>query len=101
MDRSLRVSLPSPMDKPISRSRSRRLNFLTTFSNSPGASNQTRAAFVYGAGADVNLTSRVFVRVQYRGFVYSNPDINVVGNLGNDRVTHLFEPSVGLDTDSR
>ena len=39
------------------------LTFSPTFSNSPGASNQSRAAFVYGAGADVNLTSRVFVRV--------------------------------------
>src|SRR3954453_4611792 len=72
------------------------LTFSPTFSNSPGASNQSRAAFVYGAGADLNLNSRVFVRAQYRGFVYSSPDFNVVGNLGNDRITHLFEPSVGL-----
>jgi outer membrane immunogenic protein len=72
------------------------LSFSPTFSNSPGASNQTRAAFVYGAGADLNFTSRVFIRAQYRGFVYSSPDFTVVGNLGNDRVTHLFEPSVGL-----
>jgi outer membrane immunogenic protein len=72
------------------------LTFSPTFSTSPEASGQSRAAFVYGAGADFNLGSRVFIRAQYRGFVYSSPDFNVAANLGNDRVTHLFEPSVGL-----
>jgi opacity protein-like surface antigen len=72
------------------------LTFSPTFSNSPGASSQTRPAFLYGAGADLNLGSRIFIRAQYRGFVYSSPDFAVAANLGNDRVTHLFEPSVGL-----
>jgi opacity protein-like surface antigen len=37
------------------------------------ASTQTRAAFVYGGGADINLTDHVFVRGEYRGFVYNSP----------------------------
>src|SRR5271157_2285227 len=35
-----------------------------------GASSQTRAAFVYGAGADFNLSRHLFMRAEYRGFVY-------------------------------
>jgi opacity protein-like surface antigen len=64
--------------------------------NSPFASNQTRAAFVYGGGADLNVGHRVFVRAQYRGFVYNTPTFNLAANLGADRVTHLAEPSIGL-----
>ena len=64
--------------------------------NTAGAATQTRAAFVYGGGVDFNLTHRLFARAQYRGFVYNSPTFNVVANLGNDRTTHLAEPSVGL-----
>ena len=35
-----------------------------------GADSQTRAAFVYGGGADFNVSHHVFVRAEYRGFVY-------------------------------
>jgi opacity protein-like surface antigen len=38
-----------------------------------GASTQTRAAFVYGAGAHINLSHHIFMRAEYRGFVYSSP----------------------------
>src|SRR5438552_13776895 len=34
------------------------------------ASTQARAAFVYGAGADFNITHRLFARAEYRGLVY-------------------------------
>jgi outer membrane immunogenic protein len=64
--------------------------------NFAGASSQTRAAFVYGGGADFNLTHRFFVRAQYRGLVYNTPTLNVAANLGADRVTHLAEPSAGF-----
>lgn len=40
--------------------------------NFADASTQTPAAFVYGAGADFNLTHRLFVRAEYRGFVYNS-----------------------------
>lgn len=39
---------------------------------------QARAAFVYGGGADVSLTDRFFVRAEYRGFVYNDPDFNTL-----------------------
>ena len=42
-------------------------------SNFTGASTQTRAAFLYGGGADLNLSSHLFVRAEYRGFVYNSP----------------------------
>ncbi len=64
--------------------------------HSGSASNETRSAFVYGGGADINLTNRLFVRAQYRGFVYKSPTFDVVANLGAGRTTHLAEPSVGF-----
>jgi outer membrane immunogenic protein len=64
--------------------------------DAPGASTQTRAAFVYGGGADYNLTKRVFLRAEYRGFVYNSPTFDLSDTLGTDRVTHRAEPSVGF-----
>jgi opacity protein-like surface antigen len=64
--------------------------------NAINASTQTRAAFVYGAGADMNFTHHLFIRAQYRGFVYDSPTFNVTANLGAERVTHLAEPTIGL-----
>src|SRR6202042_826459 len=61
-----------------------------------GASTQTRAAFVYGAGADFNLTSRLFLRAEYRGFVYNSPTFDLVATQGADRITHRAEPSIGF-----
>jgi opacity protein-like surface antigen len=61
-----------------------------------GASSQTRAAFVYGAGADVSLTRRLFARVQYRGFVYNSPTYDLPGLANVDRTAHRAEPSVGF-----
>jgi len=64
--------------------------------DAPAASRQTRAAFVYGGGADFNITHRIFARVQYRGFVYSSPTFELAGPNGLDRVTHRAEPSAGF-----
>jgi outer membrane immunogenic protein len=65
-------------------------------SDAPGASTQARAAFVYGGGADFNLTRRVFVRAEYRGLVYNSPTFDLAPVAGTDRVTHRAEPSVGF-----
>lgn len=62
----------------------------------PLASTQARAAFVYGGGADFNITRRVFLRAEYRGFVYNSPTFDLVSTNGADRVTHRAEPSVGF-----
>jgi len=64
--------------------------------DTPGASTQARAAFVYGGGADFNLTSHIFIRAEYRGFVYSSPTFDLAATQGADRVTHRAEPSVGF-----
>jgi opacity protein-like surface antigen len=61
-----------------------------------GASTQTRAAFVYGAGADFNFSEHVFLRAEYRGFVYNSPTFDLPIFAGVDRVTHRAEPSVGF-----
>ena len=61
-----------------------------------GATTQTRAAFVYGAGADFNLTHRIFMRAEYRGFVYSSPTYDLPALAGLNRVTHRAEPSIGF-----
>jgi outer membrane immunogenic protein len=61
-----------------------------------GASSQGRVAFVYGAGADFNLSRHAFVRAEYRGFVYNSPTYDVPGLNGLDRLSHRAEPSVGF-----
>jgi len=61
-----------------------------------GASSQTRAAFVYGGGADFDVTHHVFVRAEYRGLVYNSPTYDLTGLSGVDRTTHRAEPSVGF-----
>jgi len=61
-----------------------------------GADSQTRAAFVYGGGADFNISSHVFVRAEYRGFVYNSPTYNLTSLDGTDRITHRAEPSIGF-----
>jgi opacity protein-like surface antigen len=61
-----------------------------------GAGTQTRAAFVYGAGLDFNISHHVFMRAEYRGFVYNSPTFDLIALSGLDRVTHRAEPSVGF-----
>jgi len=61
-----------------------------------GASTQARAAFVYGGGADFKLSEHVFLRAEYRGFVYNSPTNDLTGLTGADRITHRAEPSVGF-----
>jgi len=61
-----------------------------------GADSQTRAAFVYGGGADFNVSHRIFVRAEYRGFVYNSPTYNLTDLDGTDRITHRAEPSIGF-----
>ena len=64
--------------------------------NYAAASNQTRAAFLYGGGADIRLTRHIFARAEYRGFVYNSPTYDVPSLGGMDRVTHRATPSVGF-----
>jgi outer membrane immunogenic protein len=61
-----------------------------------GVGSQARAAGVYGAGIDADITSHLFVRAQYRGLIYNSPtyDLPVLARM--DRVTQRFEPTVGF-----
>ena len=61
-----------------------------------GVNSQTRASFVYGGGADVNLSHHIFMRAQYRGFIYNSPTYDLPQLSGLDRVTHRAEPSIGF-----
>jgi len=61
-----------------------------------GANSQARAAFVYGGGADFNLSRHLFMRAEYRGFVYNSPTYNLTSLDGTDRITHRAEPSIGF-----
>jgi outer membrane immunogenic protein len=60
------------------------------------ASSQTRGSFVYGVGADIDFTSHIFLRAEYRGFVYNSPTYGLSALGGLDRVTHRAEPSIGF-----
>jgi len=64
--------------------------------NFAGASTQTRAAFVYGGGADFSLSKHAFVRAEYRGLVYDSPIYGISGLSGLDRISHRAEPSIGF-----
>jgi opacity protein-like surface antigen len=61
----------------------------------PGADNQAKGAFLYGAGADYSLTHHFSLRVEYRGFVYKNPDFGLA-SLRTDSWTHTAQPSAGI-----
>jgi opacity protein-like surface antigen len=61
-----------------------------------GIDYQARTAFVYGGGADYNLTHRLFLRGEYRGLIYKSPAYNIAGLSGMDRTTHRAEPSMGI-----
>ncbi len=61
-----------------------------------GVNTQTRASFVYGGGADYNITNHIFMRAEYRGFVYNSPTWDQPAFTGRDRVTHRAEPSIGF-----
>ena len=61
-----------------------------------GADSQTCAAFLYGAGTDFDISRHLFMRAEYRGFVYNSPTYNLAGLDGTDRITHRAEPSIGF-----
>ena len=60
------------------------------------SNSQGRVAFLYGGGADLSLTKRIFVRAEYRGLVFNSPTFDIPANLGVDRNTHQAEPSIGF-----
>jgi len=60
-----------------------------------GARTQARPAFVYGGGADYDLSKHFTLRAEYRGFVYERPDFQLDA-LHSGATTHTAQPSAGL-----
>jgi opacity protein-like surface antigen len=60
-----------------------------------GGQSQSKAAFVYGGGADYDLSKHFTVRAEYRGFVYERPDFGLVA-LHSGATTHTAQPSAGM-----
>ena len=63
--------------------------------NMEGVLSQTKAAFVYGGGADFNVAHHIGMRVDYRGFVTKPPDFTL-SSLTLGSTTHLAQPSIGI-----
>jgi len=62
-----------------------------------GAQLQTRGAFVYGGGVDINITHNFGVRAEYRGLVYEVPDFTIGAlTTSTNKWTHLAQPSAGF-----
>jgi opacity protein-like surface antigen len=59
------------------------------------ASRQTKAAFLYGGGADFNINRLVAVRAQVRGLVYGAPSFGQSA-LDTGSTERTVEPSIGL-----
>jgi opacity protein-like surface antigen len=60
-----------------------------------GAQRQSKAAFVYGGGANYHVYPHVSLRLEYRGLAYKRPDFGL-DFLNSDKVTHTAEPSAGI-----
>ena len=61
----------------------------------PGAGQQTRGTFLYGGGANFDLTSHFGLRAEYRGLAYKAPDFQL-STLNADKFTHTAQPSFGF-----
>ena len=60
-----------------------------------GAQFQAKPAFVYGIGANYAIQKHISLRAEYRGFLYSTPDLGF-GGLATNTMTHTAMPSIGL-----
>jgi opacity protein-like surface antigen len=60
-----------------------------------GATLETKAAFVYGVGAQYAFTRHLSLQAEYRGLVYKAPSFNLAG-LNTDSWTQIAQPSAGI-----
>jgi outer membrane immunogenic protein len=70
--------------------------YIDTFQTLLGASNQTALGFLYGGGVDHRLYRVLWLRLQYRGLLYKQPDFGRPNLFFTGARGHLAEPSVGL-----
>lgn len=73
------------------------LQFIPTgnANNLAGAASEARSAFIYGGGADIDISKRVGIRADYRGFKLKSPDFELP-ELTTNTQTHISEPSIGV-----
>jgi opacity protein-like surface antigen len=61
---------------------------------------ETKPAFAYGFGTDLNFNPRWAIRLQYRGLLRADPDFKLAGNsnspFGTALRSHVPEPSIQL-----
>jgi opacity protein-like surface antigen len=63
--------------------------------NIDGAASETRSAFIYGGGADIDISKRVGIRADYRGFKFKASDFELP-DLTTNMQTRISEPSIGV-----
>jgi len=93
----LMMRIPSKVRhvRPYVLGRSGVLIFNPTDKSASAPQRQTRMAFVYGGGADFDITAHFGLRAEYRGLIYKVPDFSVE-SLNLDKFSHLAQPSVGF-----
>lgn len=69
--------------------------FFNASGSEPGLNSLSRPTWVGGGGTDLNLTSRVGLRLQYRVNFYKAPDV-ALGYAQTGAFVHTQEPMVGI-----
>jgi outer membrane immunogenic protein len=60
-----------------------------------GTEQETKAAFLYGGGANIRLLQHVSLRLEYRGLVYKRPDFGL-SSLNSGATAHTALPTLGI-----
>ena len=63
--------------------------YIDQVQNSFGTTSQTSLAFLYGGGTDYVFWKSLAVRLQYRGFIYRNPDFGVPSRFYTGAKGHM------------
>jgi opacity protein-like surface antigen len=66
-----------------------------TFTSTSPTNTNTKPVYVYGAGLDWELLPHIGLRLQYRGNLYSAPNVTKLFS-STDTFTHTAEPMVGI-----
>jgi opacity protein-like surface antigen len=69
--------------------------FAGTSSHRRRATLETKATFVYGAGAEYAFTRHFSLRAEYRGLVYKAPNFNLA-SLNTGSWTQIAQLSAGI-----
>ena len=70
--------------------------YIDTIQQNLGLQSSAAMAFLYGAGTDYRLWRIFGLRLQYRGFLYRNPDYGVPSRFFTGTRAHIAEPSLGV-----